>query len=223
MDENPCFLCRDNGEIMYKICDCVDSIICEECYDNEETSKMDKCGICRKDYDFNYTKDYNMFFQILIKTLSKYGIILGIELFPPIYFYFKSEYAIINNIYFILCLNFIIFGNIINYKLLSLFIDTDENISNIHIIFLPLKLIYIVIFFFIILYGYNKNQINVYFYFIIMCIYIIPIILFSIGILLINCQIFKKNINDKTLKRTIKIKSIIQSTHTSSQNAINNV
>ena len=222
MDENQCFICKDNRVILYKICDCVDSTICEECYGNEETSKMDKCGICRKDYEFNYNRNYLSFFNILIEFLTKYSIILCIEMFPPIYIYLIEDYSIENNILLSIAFFFITIGNIIIYNFIRLYIGIGERYNNMKLL-IPIKLIYIISMFCVILVMYKNNKIIIYNYFVVLFIYILPLFLISVIILIDSLTHFKKYINDKTLTRTIKIKSIFQSTHTSSQSSINYV
>ena len=75
----------------------------------------------------------------------------------------------------------------------------------------------------VILVMYKNNKIIIYNYFVVLFIYILPLFLISVIILIDSLTHFKKYINDKTLTRTIKIKSIFQSTHTSSQSSINYV
>ena len=219
MDEKQCFLCRDNGELLYKICDCVDSTICEECYGNEETSKMEKCGICRKDYEFNYNRNYLSFFNILIEFLTKYSIILCIEMFPPIYIYLIEDYSIENNILLSIAFFFITIGNIIIYNFIRLYIGSDERYNNMMKLLIPIKLIYIISMFCVILVMYKNNKIIIYNYFVVLFIYILPLFLISVIILIDSLTHFKKYINDKTLNRTIKIKYIIEPL----QRTINNV
>ena len=159
MEEKYCFLCRGDEEILYKICDCNDSLICVECYCNEQTSKMDKCGICRKNYEFQYKRDYSKFLYIIFSYITKYGLILGFELFPPIYLYLESEYSISNNILICISLFSILFGNNIIYKLINLYIFEDNyNYTKIINLFIPLKIIYILIMLFVIEFGYNKDK-----------------------------------------------------------------
>ena len=76
MEPYICFICRDNSAILYKICTCVDSIICDDCFNNEDTQKMDKCGICRKKYDYNSSININKFSFFLTIYCFKY-IFLG--------------------------------------------------------------------------------------------------------------------------------------------------
>ena len=225
MEQPKCFLCRTNDtnnvEILYKICDCNDSIICVECYNNDETSKMDTCGICRKKYEYEYKRNFTSFFNILLINLIKYGTILGIELFPPLYLYSDSENSIEHNIFLIISLFCILFGNIINYYLLNIFIQ-GEAFNNLLNSFITIKLVYICLMFLLILYGYEKNKLTNYFYIIIFILYILPLMFFPTILIGKNIINFKKYINEMTIIRKIKIKNIIK-TNIELQGTINNV
>ena len=224
MEEKQCFLCRDNDVILYKICDCNDSTICIDCYNNEGTSKMDKCGICRKDYEFNYMRDYQSFLKILFAFLTKYSIILCIELFPPIYIYLIEDYSIQNNILLSISFFFITIGNIIIYNFIRLYIRTAEQYDNLMKLLTPIKMIYIISMFCVILLMYKNNKIIIYNYFVVVFIYILPLFLISFILLINKLTNFKKHINEESLTRQIKIKYIIEiSTYEALQSAINYV
>lgn len=224
MEETQCFLCRDNDVILYKICDCNDSTICIDCYNNEGTSKMEKCGICRKDYEFNYTRDYYSFFKLLLEFITKYSFILCIELFPPIYLYLIEDYSIQNNILLSMAFFFITIGNIITYNIIRLYIETVESYNNLMKLLTPIKMIYIISMFCVILLMYKNDKIIIYNYFVVVFIYILPLFIISI-IIMINTLInFKKLVNTQSLYRHIKIKNIIESsTYEALQRTINNV
>ena len=225
MDEKYCFLCRDSEDILYKLCDCNDSLMCVECYNNESTSKMNKCGICRKNYEFQYSRDYYKFLYILLSYISKYGIIIGFELFPPLYLYVQSEYSTLNNVLLCFTLFFILFGTTILYKLFNNYLYYNDNESYIRFLklFIPLKIIYIMVLFFIILFIYSKDQLLIYNYFILGFMYILPIFFFSIIMIGFYIKKCSNDINESSLTRQIKIKSIIQNNMGVLQSAINYV
>jgi hypothetical protein len=224
MEEKQCFLCRDDGVILYKICDCNDSTICIDCYNNEGTSKMDKCGICRKDYEFNYMRDYQSFLKILFAFLTKYSIILCIELFPPLYIYLIEDYSIQNNILLSISFFFITIGNIIIYNFIRLYIRTAEQYDNLMKLLTPIKMIYIISMFCVILLMYKNDKIIIYNYFVVVFIYILPLFIISFILLINKLTNFKKHINEESLTRQIKIKNIIESSrYEALQRTINNV
>ena len=232
MEEKECFLCRGNEPILYKLCDCNDSIICVECYHNKETPKMNKCGICRKNYEFQYFRNYSKFLYIILSYITKYGLILGFELFPPIYFYLESkadsisdyETFISNNILLYISLFSILFGNNIIYKLYNIYIIEDEyRFTDSLKIIIPLKIFYNMFMFFIIQVTYSNNKLLRYNYFIFGIMNVLPLIFFSTLIYISSFKKIQQEINDKSLSRKIKIKAIIQNNIVDLQSTINYV
>ena len=231
MDEKLCFLCRGNEDILYKLCDCNDSIICVECYHNEDTSRMNKCGICRKNYEFQYLRNYSKFLYIMLSYITKYGLILGFELFPPIYFYLESkdEYSISkdsisNNILLCISLFSILFGNNIIYKLYNIYIIEDEyRFTESLKILILFKIVYNMFMFFIIQFTYINNKLLRYNYFIFGIMYILPLVFFSTLIYIRNFKKIKQEINGESLSRKIKIKAIIHNNLVDLQSSINYV
>ena len=224
MDEKQCFLCRDNEDILYKLCDCNDSLICVECYNNESTSKMNKCGICRKNYEFQYLRNYSKFLYIMLSYITKYVLILGVDLFPPIYLYLQSETSTSNSILLCIALFSILFGNNIIYQLINTYIFENEyRFTESLKILIPFKLMYIMIMFFTIIFTYSSNKLLVYTYFIICILYVLPIIFFSTIMFAENLKKIKNKINAASISRNIKIKAIIQNDINNLQSTINYV
>jgi hypothetical protein len=218
MEEKQCFLCRESEEILYKICDCNDSTICSECYGYKETHIMKTCAICRKKYEFNYKRQYLIVFKILGKYLIKYGIIIGLELFPPLYLYINEDYTDTHNIFLGISLFCILFCNIINYYLLNIIVMDDITFVNYVNIYILIKFMLICIIFLILL-QYHNNKILGYSIFILGFIYILPVIVFCLILVITKLTNFLEDINKKSLYKTIKIKSI----YTNLQGTINNV
>ena len=212
MEEQYCFLCRDSEDILYKICDCNDSIICIDCYNNEATSKMNKCGICRKDYKFDYKCNYIKLSSILCTYLLKYGVIIGFEIFPPLYLYLQTEYSSMNNVLLFFTLFFVLFGNTILYKLIHIYLyhENDENHKNFLTLFIPLKITYLMILFIIIMFCYKKDLLLVYNYFVLGFIYLVPMLFFSTIMIGFYIKKLKIYVDEHAFTREIKIKSIIQ-------------
>jgi hypothetical protein len=207
-----CFICRDYSSILYKICDCNDSIICHDCYNIDNTQNMNKCGICRKDYSFNLKRNYCDFYKIIFKYGTKYTLFLFVELFCPIFFYSKTEITELTNVFLIYSLFCVFVLNIINYYLTTQLIETHETVQSLIIIYNPIKCIYICILFIIIQYIRDIYKYKLYAYYILLFIYTIPLIFYSTIIALkmgIKCI---KYINALTIQKTIKIKSTIYQT-----------
>ena len=77
-----CYICKDEPEVLYKICSCVDSLLCIECLELSNNNingrdtyheNMLKCSICRQFLEFNYyNKDYYknvVTFHLMVKNL----------------------------------------------------------------------------------------------------------------------------------------------------------
>lgn len=207
--ELTCFLCRNEGEILYKICDCNDSIICKDCYCVEETHNMNTCGICRKPYSFKYKRDYVEHIRLMIVYGFKYGLILAGELVPPLYLYFNEP----NELFLGFTLICIFLVNIINYYLIFNTNRVEDNniINNFISLFNPIKCVYLIVLF-IILETSNKDNVNKMYSYSLLgfgLLYIFPLIIFGMLIIiniLIKCNNF---INERILTRKIKIKQII--------------
>jgi hypothetical protein len=205
--ELTCFLCRDDANMFYKICDCNDSIICKDCYYIGETQYMNTCGICRTPYVFNYKRDYIEHIRLLVVYGLKYGLILGAELLPPCYLYFKED----NDLFLGFSFFCIFLVNVLNYYLIINLNRNDNVADNFVSLFNPIKCVYLIVLF-IILETSNKDYINKMYTYSLCAfglLYITPLILFGM-IIFINQMIkFNDFINERIFTRTIKIKQII--------------
>ena len=63
------FYFRDTSPILYHICECNDSLICIECYNNDLAAQMTNCGICRKRYSHKTKRDYKFFFKLIYPSI----------------------------------------------------------------------------------------------------------------------------------------------------------
>ena len=204
-----CFICRDNIEILYKICTCVDSTICDECYNNESTHKMEKCGICRKKYEYNSNTNPKEFIKLLFKYLLKYIFLGSIELFPILYLYSVVPSTTYNDIFLIYGIFCITILNIINYKLLNVIILNQETLDSFISLYKSLKSIYIIILFLILIYIDFINKIFLFSVFELGVVYILPLLFLST---IISFEYYNKSIiylNNKTNNKEIKILTII--------------
>lgn len=99
-----CFMCKDNCENVYKICNCVSSTLCYECLMITNTTNIYKCPICRENLKIKYNRDYHKLFSLLSGYLLLHLAIIGIPLIYPIYNYINnysdlSHYVLILSIY----------------------------------------------------------------------------------------------------------------------------
>lgn len=217
--ELTCFLCRDDATILYKICDCNDSIICKDCYYIDETQDMNNCGICRKPYVFNYKRDYVEYIRLLVVYGLKYGIIIGIELFPPCYLYFKEPNELFLGFSF--CCIFLV--NVLNYYFIIHFSENDENGNageQFILLFNPVKCIYLMLIF-IILQRSSKDTIDMMYIYSLIgmgLIYIFPLIIFGFIIIINTFILCNKFINEKIVTRNIIIKQIIHTNNLEEDN-----
>ena len=53
---NTCFICKDNFNEIYKICQCEDSLICGDCLTISNAQHMNICPICRRPLNIKYIK-----------------------------------------------------------------------------------------------------------------------------------------------------------------------
>jgi len=205
-NNHTCFICRDDSEILYKICTCVDSTICDECYNNESTHKMEKCAICRKKYEYNNNTNPKEFINLLLKYLLKYIFLGSIELSPIIYIYYDVPYSTYNNIFLIYGIFCITILNIINYKLLSNIILDQETFDSFISLYNTLKSIYIIILFLILIYIDFINKLFLFAVFELGAVYILPLIFLSTIIISEYTKNSIKYINDKAKDKNKEIK-----------------
>lgn len=209
LSHHQCFICRDSCNILYKICDCNDSTICDECYELESCQEMTQCGICRKKYVLNVTRNYGNMLHILFKHITKYGIILFIELFCPILLYIQADVSDSNNLLLIYTFFCITIGNILNWYLTENVIQNEESSQSFMIIYNPIKCIYIFLIFIIIQYIDDMHKLKLYAYYILIFIYTMPLFFFSCVILIRKGIKYKKYIDDNSISKKISIKAIL--------------
>ena len=182
-DNIPCFLCHDTPDVLYKLCDCLESNVCVDCYNIEETQKMKRCAICRRNFTFDYKCNMFDFIKVISYVFSIFVTSIGIELFPPLYIYYfdNNENQTINNIFLVICLFSITIGNIILFNLFKNIIleNTTKVITSLYIF----KSFFITMVFFILNYSQTINSISYYLVFVIGVVYVLPFLFFSILII----------------------------------------
>jgi len=212
-DNVPCFLCHDTPDVLYKLCECLESNVCVDCYNIEATQKMKRCAICRRNFTFDYKRNMCDFIKVISYVFIIFVTSIGIELFPPLYIYYydNNENQIINNIFLGICLFSIIIGNILLFNLFKNIIV--ENTTKVIISLYIFKSFFIITMFFIVNYIQTINSIYYYLVFVIGVIYVVPFLFFSILIIFDKYEQLKNYINNKSRIRKIKIKSFIFQNH----------
>ena len=199
-----CFICREEDSILYKLCNqCHDSTVCLDCYNIDELNVMENCGICRKKYNYDYHRNYSLFFNEISLDLVLFLCVLFIELFTPLTLFLETY----NYIFLALSLFCIIIVNSLLYYFLKQLFESKKLIN----IILFTKIAG-VCFINIILYLSDESSIKcvtLYSYFVFGILYIFPLFV-------ICCfewfSILKKKrleINNKTLTKSIHIYQII--------------
>ena len=211
-----CFICRDTCNILYKICDCNESVICDECYEIESSQQMTQCGICRKKYVLIVKRNYCDILKIVLPHITKYGIILFIELFCPLLLYIKADYSDLNNVFIIYTFFCITIGNILNCYLTETIIQNEDSSQSFTLIYNPIKCIYILLLFIIIQYIDDIQKLKLYTYYILAFVYTMPMLFFSCVIMIRRGIKYKKYIDENTVSKKINIKEIINKPNTSS-------
>jgi len=207
-----CFICRDTEGIMYKICECADSTICIECYNNESTQKMEKCGICRKNYEYDYNRNMVKYIKTLGIEFGSKCIIFFCELFPILYLYFYLKHDYLTEVFLIYGLFCITIGNLANYHFLNTIIENPLLRLNILNIYIPIKCLYTIIIFLLLIYLNDIEKIYIYFGFILGVLYTAPLLVFCIMSFIKIVKNILNRINKNTSNKYIKIRATIYQT-----------
>ena len=85
-----CFICRDSPQEIYKICDCQDSILCNECLVMTNTNQIIKCPICRKLLKTTISRNYYETFKLSFQYFGLKFLLYFLPLIFPIYSYYKD-------------------------------------------------------------------------------------------------------------------------------------
>ena len=98
IEEKKCVICHDSlieKKELFKICNCVDSLICNDCYDILNRTKVDKCPVCK--VKLNYKINKNIFSNIFIyfnhNKLLFSNILVNVILVNIIIFYKYYEHT----------------------------------------------------------------------------------------------------------------------------------
>ena len=167
-----CFLCRETFNEYYKICDCVDSTLCYECYKLTNQNNITKCSICRKPLKYN-TKllDLN-FIKLIVFNILNYICLFALELIIPCYILLYIE----NNLmYFLYILYGLILFNGLNYYFI-LHLYQEEEIGKMIYLYNGIKVVYLIIYCIIFYFLVDKDKIiELYLIFILFVLYVVPV------------------------------------------------
>lgn len=104
-EHKKCVICYDditNKKKLLKICNCVDSLLCEECLQICNEKKIKKCPVCKKNLKYNKERFifYNFFIYIKKNKLLIFNIITNlilINLVIYLKYYKNSNYPTLKN------------------------------------------------------------------------------------------------------------------------------
>ena len=202
-----CFICRDTATILYHICTCNDSVICLDCYNNELTSQMEKCGICRKPYIFNRKRDWSLFLKLVLPKFGFYFGLFLLDILPPLIIFLIENSKIYNYLFFIgAC---ILISNVITLYILKKLFDNNVNFNEFLKFFYVIKygfILFILVYLFI---DKKVDKLQLYSICVGGFVYILPLIMISIILLTDKLNKFIKLINQNTIKKQIKINQIL--------------
>lgn len=220
---NTCYICKENNNLLYKVCICKDSYLCTDCYNltneniNEENNENRlKCPICRRFFEFNLlnSKKYNLniIYLWFIKLL---GII--ISYIPIIIIYNSYQQEFTNNIYSnknSFLINSLIQVTFLKYYTSYLIID-NCNYNNlkdklnmsfiIEYIYLFLNGIYSIIFYLF----KNDDKLELYTYLCLIPSYYIPFFSMTLVSMILSYYNIVVYFRTKFCKKIIRIKNII--------------
>lgn len=98
LEETKCVICHDSlieKKELLKICNCVDSLVCNDCYDILNRTKVNKCPVCK--VKLNYKINKNIFSNIFIyfnhNKLLFSNILVNVILVNIIIFYKYYEHT----------------------------------------------------------------------------------------------------------------------------------
>lgn len=195
-----CFICRDSPQEINKICDCEDSLLCNECLIITNTNNIIKCPICRKILKTTKTRNY---YQTLKLSLQYFGLkflLFMIPLIFPIYSYVKNyEYK---EITFFLTLYCILIFEPLIIKIVTKELRFKEStyiLTKILVMLVIIPLIFYV----------NQKIINLFYLLsFILPLYAFPLLIISFEIEISKLKEWKTKLDNKTITKFLKFKKI---------------
>jgi hypothetical protein len=199
---NICFICKDEHNEIYKICQCQDSFLCEDCLTISNATNINICPICRRPLKIEYIRDKCKYFKLIIPTIGINFMSIMIPLIYPIitlkYNYSSSAILVLSlSLYCVLILQ-----PYISYKISKeLYINYNKYLLYKSIFFaLTLPLIYMVS---------SKNRDYGYIFLLLIPLFVLPTFVVLILDLLERTNNYKIYLDKKTLIRQIQFNKIL--------------
>ena len=206
-----CFICRDEANILYKLCDCESSTICVECYNLDLSSQMTHCALCRKKYKIKKKRNYSKCIKMISDSFVRNWLYPLVDLSIPGYIYYKKQLTIIVMLIIAFCIFFI---NSTNIHLIKLFNENRDDTKKFIHIFNTMKYALIGFMFAFILFERDnkqkiKNLLQTYQIMVLAPAYLLPFATFNTIIIVDNIAKYIKKLNRNTITKSIKIRSTI--------------
>ena len=217
-----CYICKDEPEVLYKICSCADSLLCIECLELSNNNingrdtyheNMLKCSICRQFLEFNYYNNKDYYKNVVTFHLMKF-LTIGFELMTIFYIYYLQNQLYPTKLYanpdFFLG-NAIFQVWFLRYTTKCIFIK-NSNTNHEELLDYQLDSIYIIfnILFFIILYYSSDSDIaDLYTVMVLMPLYYVPFLFFIMVDVLLKYTDLLDDYQKKYTNKNIKVKSVI--------------
>nr|QDY52137.1 hypothetical protein 4_17 [Mimiviridae sp. ChoanoV1] len=195
-----CFICRDSPQEVYKICECVDSILCNECLVMTNTNNIIKCPICRKILKTTKTRNYYETLKLSLQYFGlKFLLYMTPLLFPIISYinnYIYKELSFYLTLYSVLIFEPLIIKNF------------TEKLKFKELQYIIVKVLFICIIIPLI-FTLKKNIRNSFF---ILCflfpLYGVPLLIISFEIEISKFKEWKIKLDNKTITKFLKFKKI---------------
>ena len=199
---NICFICKDEYEEIYKICQCQDSLLCGDCLTISNATNMNLCPICRRPLNIDYIRDKCKYFKLIMPTIAINLISIMVPLIYPI---ITLNYNYSSSAILVLCLSLycvLILQPYIGYKISKEFYIKHNKYLQYKSIFFALTLPFIYM-------VSLKNRDYAYIFLFLIPFFILP----SFAVLFLDLLERKNNykiyLDKKTLIKQIKFNKIL--------------
>lgn len=191
-----CMICKDYCEDLYKVCSCVDSVLCEDCLTITNTTNMQICPICKRNLKIKLIKDYSKYCKLLVPVLFINLLSIFIPLIYPIH-NLVNKYNVESLLVFIITLySVLLLQPIISYRISSEFKFNHNKYllykSLLILCFIPLLFIF-----------NSDSQPVVYLVICIIPFYILPNLCITLIDIIDKKNEFKNYLNNKTIIKQI--------------------
>ena len=195
-----CFICRDSPQEVYKICECIDSILCNECLVMTNTNNIIKCPICIKLLKTKKTRNYCKTLKLSLKYFGLKFLLYFLPLIFPIYSYSKNYNYKEFTFFLSLCCVFIFEPLIIKTVITELRFKESTYILTKNVV---MSIIITLIFF------VNEKIMNSFYLLLFLLpLYGIPLLLIAFEIEISKLKEWKIKLDNKTISKFLKFKKI---------------